>query len=225
MFLSKKTLPELDQSIQKTFEGIFGGSSGSQLAQKCCPGKPQVNEGHLPEGIRFLGSKWIEILGYLIILHYASDEILSVYLHLDLQDFLERNNQFYWTSVLVDRELFLRYLKEQMQISERDFFGNICCKKNLYLCWSQILIRFENRIRPKRVQRHRGYRDKGTLPSYDLKVLREELSEDSRLTEIQIRKELTKKVHQQDILLLEEHLRGGRILSDALMCKFRITRR
>lgn len=45
----------------------------------------------------------------------------------------------------------------------RDFFGNILVEKNLQHALNSIVPSLKSNRKPKRVQRHRGYRDKGTL--------------------------------------------------------------
>lgn len=65
--------------------------------------------------------------------------------------------------LLSSKGQMLCYLLETSLWSDRDFFGNIYNEEivqRLLRCFSP---RFSTKRRVKRVQRHRGYRDKGTL--------------------------------------------------------------
>lgn len=58
----------------------------------------------------------------------------------------------------------LTFLIETNLWHTRDFFGNLYSVKRLQkLLRYKLRFKFKDRKRPKRVQRHRGYRDKGTL--------------------------------------------------------------
>lgn len=67
------------------------------------------------------------------------------------------------TILLSSKGQMLCFLLETDLWSSRDFFGNIFNEKiirRLLSCFSPC---FKTKKKPKRVQRHRGYRDKGTL--------------------------------------------------------------
>lgn len=55
------------------------------------------------------------------------------------------------------------FLLETTLWSERDFFGNIFSKNIVLQLLGLFRPKFASHRRPKRIQRHRGYRDKGTL--------------------------------------------------------------
>lgn len=226
MYNSRFTNPqELDSEIFNCYHRIDRRESSTETGQTCCLDKPLPPNPDL-DYIQFRGRKWIEILGYLIILHYCEDEVLYQYLRLDLQEFLEKNSQFYWTSVLVKSKfLFLRYLLDQEQISEKQFFSTICCQKNLEHCRSLIIYRFQKRVKPKRTIRRRGYRDKGTLPHPDERIRREILRNSEYLRSLQLEIEETRLLRQKESSLLEQHLSEGRTISDELKLKFRLKRK
>lgn len=201
------------------FRLISRTKTGSEMLSRIVP---NGNDSSV-DRVDFLSRKFKDILGYLIIYHCADDEILKTYLFLDLEQFLRRNSQFYWTvALLKSKEYFARWLLDQQIISQRAFFGNICCIDHLRQCWNSIKFRFEKRIRPKRTIRHRGYRDKGTLPALDSKVRREEEQKDCILLEEQIRAEELYVQQTEEIRLLEDYLSGGGTLEETLQVKFRI---
>lgn len=220
------SLSDLNSQIYEVVRAAFGESSSAKKASEI-PSRITPNaEGELPEKVVFLCRKYIALHGYLILLHYTEDELLRWYLRLDLEDFLRTNFQFYWMSVLTeDRQLYLKYLQDQQWISARGFFGNICCKNNLVTCWRSIVIRFEKRIKPKRLQRHRGYRDKGTLPSLDERVRREEAKNDAWLREEQLEQEERLLQQEEDIRLFRNYLRGNGSLLESHKFKFRLTKK
>lgn len=183
-------------------------------------------EDHLPEHIDFTKSKFIYLHGYLVILHCIEDEILKYYLLLDLEEFLRKHVQFYWMKVLCEsRDMYLKYLLDQEVLGRRDFFGNYCCRKNLLTCWYSIKFRFKTRICPKRVQRHRGYRDKGNLPKLDEKVRREELQKDVWMLEEQLEEERIYLQQEEEIQLLRNYLQGNGFLLESHKIKFRFIRK
>jgi len=217
------SISELNSRIYEVFARTFSEDTKSKKAAEVLSRITPNGEVHLPEGIKFSGRKYQELLGYLIILHYVDDELLHWYIRVDLEHFLLKNFQFYWLSVLTeDREFLLRWLLNQRTITMRTFFGNICCRKNLILCWNLIKIRFESRIRPKRKQRHRGYRDKGTLPALDIRILRKELDKDIYLQIDHQKIEELRLLQETNIRLFRSYLQQGGSLEERLLQEFRI---
>jgi hypothetical protein len=217
---------ELDSQLYSVFAKFSSSERRSDFAQNASPCKPFSSNGKLPESTSFLSSKWIHILGYLIIYHYCSDEILRCYLFLDLADYLSKNPEFFWTTTLLsDKSLFLKWLLKQETISRKGFFGNIACVKNLDTCWSKIRFNFERRIHPKRVLRRRGYKDKGTLLNPDQRIRRQILAESDLLCELQLTIEREREQRREDCLALEEFLLDQRQLSAEQILKFRLKNR
>jgi hypothetical protein len=214
---------ELNSRIYEVFARTFSEETKSKKAAEVLSRIVPNEEVVLPERIKFSGRKYQELLGYLIILHYVDDELLQWYIRIDLELFLIKNFQFYWLSVLTEeREFLLKWLLNQRTITSRTFFGNICCKKNLIRCWNLIKIRFSTRIRPKRTQRHRGYRDKGTLPALDVRILRKELDKDVYLREEQQKIEKTRLLQENNIRLFRSYLEQDGSLEERLLQEFRI---
>lgn len=214
---------ELNSRIYEVFARTFSEETKSKKAAEVLSRIVPNGRVNLPERIKFSGRKYQELLGYLIILHYVDDELLRWYIRIDLEHFLLKNFQFYWLSVLTeDREFLLKWLLNQRTITSRTFFGNICCRKNLIRCWNLIKIRFEARIRPKRTQRHRGYRDKGTLPALDVRILRKELDKDVYLREEQQKIEETRLLQEKNIRLFRSYLEQDGSLEERLLQEFRI---
>jgi hypothetical protein len=65
--------------------------------------------------------------------------------------------------LLQSKTLMILFLQETTLWNTRDFFGNILRKEELYRTMSGVSCRYETTRAPKRPQRIRGYRDKGTL--------------------------------------------------------------
>lgn len=179
----------------------------------------------IPVGVRFLSKRHKRLLGYLLLYHfYPLEETIACYIHLDLYDFIEENSQSFWLIALMDdRDTFLRYLEVQEVMTEQQFFSGICNETFLEGCLSTIVYRFEEKLRkPKRVIRRKGYRDKGTLPSFDEKTRREELSNDFFLKLYQLELEEKSDIQQSEISLLRSHLKEGRVLTDEYLFKFKL---
>lgn len=217
------SISDLNSRIYEVVRATFAENLSARKASEV-PSRIVPNErGQFPESVVFLSQKFIELLGYLILLHYVDDDILRCYLRLDLEEHLRKNCQFYWLSVLSEeREFLLKWLLAQKTITSRGFFGNICCSRNLVVCWESIKFRFERRIRPKRVQRHRGYRDKGTLPDPDERIRREEAKNDSWLKEEQLKMEERYILQEKNIRLFRNYLSGNGSLEESLNIEFRL---
>jgi hypothetical protein len=177
--------------------------------------------------IDFLSRKYRDLLGYLILYHYyPTEDTVRAYMFLDLTDHIQRESESFWLSVLLDKELFLKWLEVQKTISSRMFFSSICNVRNLGNLQRSIVYQFEERLRrPKRAIRHKGYRDKGTLPDYSLKVLREELSNDYYISGEHWLLELRREIQTREETLLRDYLTEGGVLAEEFLFEFKILER
>lgn len=64
---------------------------------------------------------------------------------------------------LRSRGLCLSWLQETSLYHTRDFFGNVLTDSRIRRCRHFFAAEFKTKRRSKRIQRHRGYRDKGSL--------------------------------------------------------------
>jgi hypothetical protein len=179
-------------------------------------------------GEHFQRQSFYFLLGYIVLLHfYPTDEKHFCYLYLDLQDHILKNHDSFWLSVLLEnKDIFLLWLEEQKTITEDAFFGNIVNQDRLIDIMNSITIVFEERLRrPKRVIRHRGYRDKGSLPKDSQGVIREEESKDIFLSILQYQIEEKSELRRLECELLRKHYLEERKLSDEQLIKFKILKR
>lgn len=187
-----------------------------------------VDEKRTIVGERYSSQKFYFLLAYLVLFHfYPIDEKHYFYCYVDLQEHILKNPNTFWVSVLLEnKDYFILWLVEQQTITESAFFGNICNVRSLTKAMNSITILFEKSLRhPKRVQRHRGYRDKGSLPSDSLKAIREEESKDIFISLAHYRIEEQRELRHLEVRLLREHFSEGRILSDEHLVKFKFIRR
>lgn len=102
----------------------------------------------------------------LIILSWYVPEEVGILLRLEIEDHIQ-NGDLSFLEFLVRksavRGLTLVWLLDTSLLSTRDFFGNILNSKNIRKALVSIKPIMYTKRKPKRVQRHRGYRDKGTL--------------------------------------------------------------
>lgn len=87
-----------------------------------------------------------------ILLRMSLEEEIKSKVNLDVVEYL-----------LQSKTLMILFLQETTLWNSRDFFGNILRKEELYRTMSGVSCRYETTRAPKRPQRIRGYRDKGTL--------------------------------------------------------------
>lgn len=213
---------EIGIKIQKTVLKL----SSRTLRQKTDKSSSHSSDlASIPIGVRFLSKRYKKLLGYLLLYHYYPlEETIACYIYLDLYDFIEENSESFWLIALMDnRETFLRYLEVQETMTEQQFFAGICNETFLEECLNSIVYRFEEKLRkPKRVIRRKGYRDKGTLPSFDERVRKEETSNDFFLKLYQLELEEKCNIQSSEISLLRSHLKEGRVLTDEYMIKFKL---
>ena len=214
---------ELDTRISKIIISTSKNLRSTPDLQKSCRGSSLASD-ELLTGLGFTQRKLKSLIGYLVLYHYFPFEAsVYCYYHLDLQDHLEESESF-WLSVLIeDKELFLQWLVEQKVVTLQQFFAGIVNTTFLLTLLDSIKFSFEEKLKkPKRVIRRKGYRDKGSRGPDDSRILNEELSNDFYLTMLQFEREERIRVRHQESLLLKEHLREGRVLTDELMLKFRL---
>jgi hypothetical protein len=199
-------------------------SKGERRTQKASPYNTHHDKGSLPIGEQFKSQKFYILLSYLVLFHfYPIDEKHFAYLYIDLQEHIKKNHYSFWLLVLLEnKDYFLQWLVEQETISENAFFGNICSVDALIGAMNSITIRFEEEFhRPKRVLRHRGYRDKGSLPTGSSRIIAQEESSDIFLQLAEYQREEKKKILQGETNLLRLHFSEGRDLPSELLVKFR----
>lgn len=104
------------------------------------------------------------ILTILSILVWFFPEEFQVLLVMDLQEkWKDKDDSILGELLLRSKGHCLNFLLETSLWHTRDFFGNVITRDNLELALSKVVPALSTRKKPRRVQRHRGYRDKGTL--------------------------------------------------------------
>lgn len=103
---------------------------------------------------------------YLILLSiyswYCPKEI-GILLRMNLERF-SKNIDFFFLKFLIESKVsMLNFLFDTTLWSTRDFWGNICNKQNSKIFHKLYSPKFSSKSKPKKVQRARGYKDKGTL--------------------------------------------------------------
>lgn len=104
-----------------------------------------------------------DILRLIVLLNFQNvpDEF-DCLLRVELEDRLNKVNEISWMKILLDPNILRVWLLENHEYSTRDWFGNILNENKL----SKLVksLRFKKRSRYiKKVQRKRGYTDKGSL--------------------------------------------------------------
>lgn len=111
----------------------------------------------------YLTSRKLEKLVMLAILSWYVPQEYGILWRLTLEDAVHRNPDLLILTFLIRSEAEMRcYLYETNLWHSRDFFGNIL-RKNMRISELPIKPSRKKKSKPKRIQRHRGYRDKGTL--------------------------------------------------------------
>lgn len=217
------SLREIDLRISKVALSTSKLLSSRNSTQKASPyNNPPLLE--TPVGEKFTSQKYIDLLGYLVLYHYLPvDEKHLVYLHLDLEEHFRRNSESFWLQVLMDQELFLKWLQEQRTMTLEVFFSRIVNTQNLIRLADSIIVQFEETLKhPRRVIRRRGYKDKGSLPNSSTRAIREEEQKDIWLLLDQLQHEEKLRIRSEECQLLIDFLTKGEELSDDYMIKFRL---
>lgn len=93
---------------------------------------------------------------------YAPEEI-GILLRLALERY-SKNEDFWFLAIMLESKASMKnFLVETRLWSSRDFFGNILTEEHLDKLFTYFFPLYQTKRRPRRVQRHRGYRDKGSL--------------------------------------------------------------
>lgn len=93
---------------------------------------------------------------------YIPDEI-GILLRITIEERIKNTELDYLVLLLQSRALCINFLLDSNLWSTEDFFGNILTKKNIESSLKSLRLIFKTKRKPKRTQRHREYRDKGTL--------------------------------------------------------------
>lgn len=137
----------------------------------------------------------------LAILSWYIDPRIGILLRLDLREKIKNNFDLEVLEFfLYSKGEMLSFLIETNLWHTRDFFGNIFNKDKNVRLLRLVRPRFKTRRKPKRVQRHRGYRDKGS---------RRKDEEKHSLwisTDEQLKIEEERKIHKDSILLLRNFI-------------------
>lgn len=212
----------LDELIESFFDKYIRRHTSKNCRQKFSLDTTLPSD-ELPVKVSFFERKYKMMIGYLLILHYYPVEVsVRCYLLLDLQEHMETTNSF-WLSVLSDKQLFLKWLEEQETITRNEFFSSICNDRVLDYLFTQIVLRFEEKLRkPKRSVWRKGYRDKGTLPDISEVARRKALAEDWYYQQLQVQIEERRLQKSALIASLRTHLSEGKMLTDEEKMLFRI---
>lgn len=98
----------------------------------------------------------------LAILSWYLPEEVGVLLRMSIEEILSEDIN-YIQVLLFNKGEMKCFLCDTKLWHTRDFFGNILTSKKLRQSLNSVHPVYKTKRRPKRVQRHRGYRDKGTL--------------------------------------------------------------
>lgn len=165
--LKTTTYEQLDTYLQQVYEG--------ELRSKCESLRSVVSD----------SSKWFEKLDLtslrlpnkcrsykemlkLILVHWYFPEEVRWLTRLWIEDNLIAEYQEVLTVMLTSKEISIGYILIQDQWTDRDLWGNILQRNRPYFSWFSDPNYFRcssKKHKVKRAQRHRGYRDKGTLRS------------------------------------------------------------
>lgn len=145
---------------------------------------PVTPETRRLEGIR-IGNLPKEDFIILAVLAQVEDSLLSFLLKVELE------KKFRQTTGLEDfvfltSGVWQEYLKSCSRFNQR-YLRGLFSKKSLkdFMKRFQVKIQYPKTSKPTKVHRHKGYRDKGTLPNPSTIARRQELQKEFRLTELQ----------------------------------------
>lgn len=111
-----------------------------------------------------LKSKDSTTLALLAIASWQMDPDIAILLHFELRELIESNDDLDWLRFLIQSETHCYlWLLETKKWSTREFFGNICTKQQITKALKSMKFEFQKTSKPTRVQRRRGYKDKGSL--------------------------------------------------------------
>lgn len=87
----------------------------------------------------------------------------GILLRLSIEEEIRNTDLDFLALMLENKGQCLCFLLETSLWSTRDWFGNLLTLSNLKTALGSLKPSLKSRRKPKRIQRHRGYRDKGTL--------------------------------------------------------------
>lgn len=138
------------------------------------------------EGIRIRKYNFNFLIFLLLYSYYGNIPEIQWNLRLELERLCEVNEEFFFVKTLTEDKFYLlQWLIQTQRIHSREFFGNILNISIMEEKFKTLKFIFPTKKRPVRQQRVRGYRDKGTLPSFDTKFSRKEFSKDWSSKELQ----------------------------------------
>lgn len=144
--------------LEKILDEFITSSSSEVLSRIA----PNVYDARFENSYRFT-SKNLENFVCLSLLSYYLPEEVGTLLRLSIQEEIQETDLDWIELLLYNKGSALCFLIETTLWHCRDFFGNVVTKRNLRKALSSMVPRMKTRRKPKRVLRHRGYRDKGTL--------------------------------------------------------------
>lgn len=99
----------------------------------------------------------------LSILSWLMEPEVGVLLRMEIQEIVKNSEDLGWIVLLLQSEGHCKlFLCDTRLWHTRDFFGNYFTTSELKKALNSIYFQLESTKRPRRVQRHRGYRDKGS---------------------------------------------------------------
>lgn len=145
-----------------------------------------LKQGDTLESIVFKRRREEDLLFWVCAIHYIEHPMIFE-VRVSLEKLLEKSPEFQWMLVLLDsKEIFLIWFIENDIYHSREFFGNVLDDESRRRRIKSLHFQYADKKKPKRRVHHRGYRDKGTLPSLDSKIRKEELAKDAWNTEEQL---------------------------------------
>lgn len=163
-----------------------------------------VLTGEVLDRIKF-GKLTEDDLIFWIILCWYVEHPATFEMRIELEKIIEQRTESLWIlSLLYSKSNLLLWLLESDHFHSREFFGNVLNPKESIRRIKSLKFVFLSKKRPKRTIRHRGYRDKGTLPSLENNIRKSEQRKDVWLQEEQDRIE----AHRQELLDVTDFLRG-----------------
>lgn len=103
-----------------------------------------------------------DILRLILLLHLGIPDEFGVLIQLELEKRLNRYDELSWMQILLDPKILNVWILENQEYSTRDWFGNILNERELIRLVKSLRFKKKNTV-VKKVQRKRGYTDKGSL--------------------------------------------------------------
>jgi hypothetical protein len=141
------------------------------------------------EGYRFKGFKKRELIQLITMFQFSEDDFIKFYFLSEMQDYLLKARGLEDLIFLTKKETFKKYLSCSTRM-ERRFMLSIFKEEALEETLNSFSVKVikARTSTPKRLIRHKGYRDHGSLPEISEKALREEIRDDISLRLKQVQK-------------------------------------